>query len=1134
MLITESTNSSVETSTHECGQNSSQTNLKGAPSHPHLLTGLVEITSADDDDSPSEDALLTPSESDDGSPPDLVVPQPEDLECSTETVKPGSQKAEPAKEKQKSELTIAHEQENKSQVAEVGDNTEIEINDRKEEDQERPGANEGSGDGDGDEDTDWVKVQPDGAEEENKESEEENKGNVDESTSNEEENKGSGEESKENEEENKGSGEESKENEEESEDESTDEEVTEDTAAKKVESWLDVLFDENDPKAMEDDSPSRLEWLRLKREDNKKNVHLDKIMSMVGHENVKAHFLAMKMRMDMAKRWKVDVEEPKADLILYGNDAPVKRRITRIYAKFLYSIGAATHRTFEKISGYSLEDNGSKETVFLFDQADKIDRKTEISAILDIVEKRSDPVVLVFSFKTLSEDSRDALYNNPRCRNRFPDPIVLEGYNENETFQLLKRMAKKRPEFEHVQEEERDAILRFLARRVRQGSEGSMSKKLFNIDTLEQELDKTTVRWKRRTLRELIEWSNNYASTNGGKVNKKKIEKKRIELGGVKLDDVIGLNPSDVRKESKAWKTIQGMIGLKSVKKEIEHLFNLAELNHKRERQGKPGLPAPLNRCLLGGPGVGKTTVARLFGSIVKELGLVSKGEVIVITPNDLVGDSISGSEKNTRSALKKAQGNVLIIDDAHMLYRSSGQGTNCSDRKRLGIIDTLVANIIPGEDRCVILCGYPKMEEMIRNSNPGLQRRFPMENALRFHSYNDDELCQILDLKLAQDQVTASDHALKVARQVLGRNRTKPNFGNGGDVENLVCRARLRQFERRRTLNENCMFEMQKYPLEPQDFDSDFDRSERADKKRDDVFRGMVGFEEIVNQFRGYQKMADGMKIFGVDPRPHIPWAFVFKGPPGTGKTTTARKVGKLFYDMGFLSSDEVIDCSVSDLVGEYKGQTGPKVLAKFEQGLGKVLFIDEAYRLQGHSESFQQEAIGELVDLMTKPRYVGNMVVILAGYGDDMEKLLASNQGLRSRIPSHIVFPHMTPSHCLQHLIQTLSKLNITFADDNLEDSASAKGDIVAEAFRRLIGTKGWANGRDVETIAKNIIGFVFMKAAEEQGSGKPSLSVSFPDLVRFLLQMLRERNNIKGVGSSDPPALEDLARRAGLIHP
>ena len=78
-----------------------------------------------------------------------------------------------------------------------------------------------------------------------------------------------------------------------------------------------------------------------------------------------------------------------------------------------------------------------------------------------------------------------------------------------------------------------------------------------------------------------------------------------------------------------------------------------------------------------------------------------------------------------------------------------------------------------------------------------------------------------------------------------------------------------------------------------------------------------------------------------------------------GTGKTTTARKLGQVYYDMGFLSSKEVVECSATDLVGQYVGQTGPKTKGIFEKALGKVLFIDEAYRLsEGH---FAKEAMDE-----------------------------------------------------------------------------------------------------------------------------------------------------------------------------
>lgn len=84
---------------------------------------------------------------------------------------------------------------------------------------------------------------------------------------------------------------------------------------------------------------------------------------------------------------------------------------------------------------------------------------------------------------------------------------------------------------------------------------------------------------------------------------------------------------------------------------------------------------------------------------------------------------------------------------------------------------------------------------------------------------------------------------------------------------------------------------------------------------------------------------------------------------------------MGKLFYDMGLLSSDEVVFCSATDLVGQYQGQTGPKVINLFESSLGKVLFIDEAYRLTSErgSSSLNSEAVGELVDSMTNPRYSG-----------------------------------------------------------------------------------------------------------------------------------------------------------------
>ena len=146
-----------------------------------------------------------------------------------------------------------------------------------------------------------------------------------------------------------------------------------------------------------------------------------------------------------------------------------------------------------------------------------------------------------------------------------------------------------------------------------------------------------------------------------------------------------------------------------------------------------------------------------------------------------------------------------------------------------------------------------------------------------------------------------------------------------------------------------------------------------------------------------------------------------------GTGKTSTARKFGQVYYDLGFLAQVEVVECSATDLIGQYVGQTGPKTMKQLERGLGKVLFIDEAYRL-GHG-GFAQEAMDELIDNMTKSKFAEKMIIILAGYDNDMNKLLRVNERLSSRFADEISFPSLNPNLCLQLLEQSLKKSQIVF---------------------------------------------------------------------------------------------------------
>ncbi|OJI82018.1 hypothetical protein ASPTUDRAFT_750143 [Aspergillus tubingensis CBS 134.48] len=570
--------------------------------------------------------------------------------------------------------------------------------------------------------------------------------------------------------------------------------------------------------------------------------------------------------------------------------------------------------------------------------------------------------------------------------------------------------------------------------------------------------------------------------------------------------DLLGPEPVNKLRDSEAWKQLQDMIGFQEVKEMVDELVHQANTNHHRELQGLSPLDIPLNKVFLGPLGTGKTTVAKLYGQIITEIGLLSGDEVVVKDPSDFIGQYIGDSEANTKEILRATEGKVLIIDDAHMLYQGTGHGANCSDSFRLAVVDTLVTNTSnePGDDRCIILIGYPDpMKAFFNNSNPGLRRRFPLEEAFHFEDYSVDQLAMILDLKMSLDEIEATDQARKVALEVLARARDRPNFGNGGDVENLLGKAKAAFYKRLRGVRNR-----KGKKIEASDFDPEHDRAFNGSKACDSLLSSMIGMDSIISLFRSYQKVSSGMRSQGIDPRPYIPFAFVFKGPPGTGKTTTARILGDIFYEMGFLSTSEVIDCSATDLIGEYVGQTGPKVINLLERALGKVLFIDEAYRLAGKStgncSSFANEAVGELVDCMTKPRYSRKLVIVLAGYSDDMDRLLHMNTGLRSRFPTDIVFPSMSPAHCLEYLEVQLGKLQIRV--DRSPTMSEWEDSTVRDLFAQLQKTRSWANARDVETLARNI---VFEVYKSQRGTSDSDLSVSMDDIMNCLDDMLDQRD-------------------------
>ncbi|KAI6431479.1 hypothetical protein MCOR22_009949 [Pyricularia oryzae] len=254
---------------------------------------------------------------------------------------------------------------------------------------------------------------------------------------------------------------------------------------------------------------------------------------------------------------------------------------------------------------------------------------------------------------------------------------------------------------------------------------------------------------------------------------------------------LIGPKPSEALNRSSGWQDMQKLYGIHSVKEAVRSLVDSIQQNYQRELDEQPPIEYSLNKVFLGNPGTGKTTVAKLYGRILVDLGLLTKGEVIVKNPSDFLGAALGQSEEKTKGILAATVGKVLIIDETYGLYSGSAQ-----DPYKTAVVDTIVAEVqsVPGDDRCVLLLGYKdQMEDMFQNVNPGLSRRFPIASAFSFEDFSNQELRMILDLKLKQQGFGATDQTKNVALEMLDRARNRPNFGNAGEIDLILDATKAR-----------------------------------------------------------------------------------------------------------------------------------------------------------------------------------------------------------------------------------------------------------------------------------------------------------------------------------------------------
>src|SRR5579863_2815998 len=487
------------------------------------------------------------------------------------------------------------------------------------------------------------------------------------------------------------------------------------------------------------------------------------------------------------------------------------------------------------------------------------------------------------------------------------------------------------------------------------------------------------------------------------------------------------------------------MIGLEPVKDQIRQLTASVEAAKRRLAAGYQTEKPLQHFVFLGPPGTGKTSVARIIAKIYYAFELLDSPTVVEAQRADLVGEYLGATAIKTNDLIDAAMGGVLFIDEAYSLV-NDGEGH--ADRFGNEAVQALLKRAEDDRDNLVvILAGYQRQMEDFLASNPGLNSRFPMR--VRFGGYSPAELVALAQTALAQRGESLDGEALRGLTRMMedvGRRRLADELGNGRFVRNLLEKARQARDVRVMSRGpEPAASELM--TLRAEDL-------ERAFGELTTRFRGyaeaptlenalaeldeLVGLEpvkrqvhEIVAQLR-VARLRDRQGLASQPPARH----FVFTGPPGTGKTTVARILGRIFAALGLLVRPEVVEAHRADLVGEHLGSTAIKTGKLIDSALGGVLFIDEAYSLynEGYSggDAYGSEAVATLLKRAEDDR--DRLVIVLAGYPEDMVRFLRSNPGLASRFSVRISFPSYTPAELSQIMAVIAEQAGDSFDPDAL----------------------------------------------------------------------------------------------------
>ncbi len=522
------------------------------------------------------------------------------------------------------------------------------------------------------------------------------------------------------------------------------------------------------------------------------------------------------------------------------------------------------------------------------------------------------------------------------------------------------------------------------------------------------------------------------------------------------------------------------MPGWNNLKRRMEGIISLHGVAEIRDALGlKKNLPT-MHTILIGNPGTGKSCCVKYLAEIYHALGMLPENSIRLTNLAKMSNSTIT-------SEIHYAIGGVLVFENAHELYHSENKPIDNEQQIVRSLIDEL-NDTAKQSNWMLVLTGEPQGMESLLAAYPELREHF--QEPVYMEDFKPEELYRIVDRCCDERDVHLAPQAKKKLEMFLLHkyNQRGPNFENARFVQRLFDEKIIPAMYKRIADSEDPEIADDLGLVVAESIPSINGSSGDGMAELDDLI-GLARIKTRVKDYLNAVRLASRRMELGLPtsmPRLHM----AFLGNPGTGKTTVAEIIGKVFAEWGILSVGRVIRTEKSQMVGQYIGETEYKMNNLLARARGNILFIDEAYQLaEGGESDFGRIVMNSLLTELGKNNL--DMVVILAGYTAPMKKLLESNEGIESRFPNVFNFEDYTTDELLE-----IGKLMIHRQGFNLTEGAEQNMQAIIRAESEKPSPR-FGNGRFVSNLLQNeILATLGARTAKMDNPTAEDLSTILPE--------------------------------------